>query len=71
MGHCSSGIRRRLTNRSVVAIGEEDDQMGITADGEDAIDGKRPSAERVSRINDRDLTGYAINDSGILLSLVP
>jgi hypothetical protein len=54
----------------MVAIGQEENEMRITADGEDPINGKGPAAERVSRIDNRDLTRDAINNRGILLSLV-
>lgn len=54
----------------MVAIGEEEDQMRITANGEDPIDGKGATAERMRRVDDCDLTWDAINDRGILLSLV-
>lgn len=54
----------------MVAIGQEEHEMRVAADGEHPINGQRPTAERVSRIDDRDFTRDAINDSGILLSLV-
>jgi hypothetical protein len=55
----------------MVAIGQEKHEMRITTDREDPIHGKGATTERVGRIDDRDLTRDAINDRGILFSLVP
>ena len=55
----------------MMAIGQEKNQMRITIDREDPINRKSAATERVCWINDRDLAWDAINDRGILLSLVP
>ena len=70
MRRCPCGVSCRLADSSMVAIGQEENKMPITADGEDPINGKGPAAEWVSRIDDRDLAIYSINERGSLSYLV-
>lgn len=51
------------------AAGQPHDQALLAVDGQDALDGQRPAAERVRRIEDRDHLGQALNDRGTLPGL--
>jgi hypothetical protein len=66
----SSAIRCGQVDSPMMTIRQEENQVWITAKREDPIHGKCSTAEGVGRVDNRDLARYAINDSGILLSLV-
>ena len=70
VGCCARGSGGRPPDGSLVAIGQEEHQMRVTADGEDPINGESPATQWVRRIDDGDRTRDVINDRGSLLYLI-